>query len=207
MPTTRHGLNSAAIEQLIAQCVANAIAAYKANQNSVDAAYETTWEELKKMLTEEYCPRNDIQKMETELWNLTVKGTDVVGFTRRFQELALLCLTMVTLKYKKVERYFWGLTNDIQGKEDDRKSNSDQQQNKRHEVGRVYATGTGNKTGYAGTLSLCDRSNLHYHHDPCPAQCGNCWKVGHQARDCRTPTSVTCYECGEKGHTRKYCPF
>nr|GEU33536.1 reverse transcriptase domain-containing protein [Tanacetum cinerariifolium] len=82
----------------------------------LDAAYETTWEELKKMMTKEYCPRNAIQKMETELWNLTVKGTDVVGYTRRFQELALLCLTMVTLEYKKVELYIWGLTNGIQGK-------------------------------------------------------------------------------------------
>ncbi|GKB31735.1 reverse transcriptase domain-containing protein [Tanacetum coccineum] len=82
----------------------------------VDAAYETTWEELKKMLREEYCSRNDIQKMETKLRNLTVKGTNVVSYNRRFQELALLCLTMVTSGYKKVERYFWGLTDDIQGK-------------------------------------------------------------------------------------------
>ncbi|GJT30557.1 putative reverse transcriptase domain-containing protein [Tanacetum coccineum] len=30
----------------------------------------------KKLMTEVYCPRNEIQKMETELWNLTVKGND-----------------------------------------------------------------------------------------------------------------------------------
>ncbi|GKG00263.1 reverse transcriptase domain-containing protein, partial [Tanacetum coccineum] len=82
----------------------------------LDAAYETTWEELKKMMTEEYCPRNELQKMETELWNLSVEGTDIVGYTRRFQELALLYPGMVTPEYKKVERYIWGLTYDIQGK-------------------------------------------------------------------------------------------
>ncbi|GJV29991.1 reverse transcriptase domain-containing protein [Tanacetum coccineum] len=73
-------------------------------------------DELKKVMTEEYCPRNELQKMETELWNLSVKGTDIIGYTRRFQELALLYPSMVTPKYKKFERYIWGLTEDIQGK-------------------------------------------------------------------------------------------
>ncbi|GJV45919.1 hypothetical protein Tco_1430455 [Tanacetum coccineum] len=26
----------------------------------IDAAYETTWKELKKMMTEEYCPKNEL---------------------------------------------------------------------------------------------------------------------------------------------------
>ncbi|GKG59498.1 reverse transcriptase domain-containing protein, partial [Tanacetum coccineum] len=46
-----------------------------------DAAYEMSWKDLMKMMTEAYCPRNEIQKLESELWNLTVKGTDVVGYT------------------------------------------------------------------------------------------------------------------------------
>ncbi|GJW30746.1 putative reverse transcriptase domain-containing protein [Tanacetum coccineum] len=32
---------------------------------------------------EVYCPRNEIQKMETELWNLTVKGNDLTAYTQR----------------------------------------------------------------------------------------------------------------------------
>ncbi|GJT13818.1 hypothetical protein Tco_0860860 [Tanacetum coccineum] len=44
----------------------------------LDAGYETTWKELKQMMTDEYCLRNKVQKMETELWNLSVKGTDIV---------------------------------------------------------------------------------------------------------------------------------
>nr|GFC01166.1 reverse transcriptase domain-containing protein [Tanacetum cinerariifolium] len=39
----------------------------------VEAAYAMKWTELMKLMTEVYCPRNEIQKMETELWNLTVK--------------------------------------------------------------------------------------------------------------------------------------
>ncbi|GJT31027.1 reverse transcriptase domain-containing protein [Tanacetum coccineum] len=79
-------------------------------------------------------------------------------------------------------------------------------QNKRHEVVRAYVVGSRDKKGHAGTLPLCDKCNFHHHPDPCAVKCGNSKKVGHQARDCWTPTSVTCYEYGEKGHTRKYCP-
>ncbi|GKC46512.1 putative reverse transcriptase domain-containing protein [Tanacetum coccineum] len=46
-----------------------------------DAAYEMTWKNLMKMMTEAYCPRNEIQKLENDLWNLTAKGTDLVGYT------------------------------------------------------------------------------------------------------------------------------
>ncbi|GKG06143.1 reverse transcriptase domain-containing protein, partial [Tanacetum coccineum] len=49
-----------------------------------DAAYEMTWKSLMKLMTEAYCPRNEIQKLENELWSLTVKGTDLVGYTQRF---------------------------------------------------------------------------------------------------------------------------
>ncbi|GJR43948.1 putative reverse transcriptase domain-containing protein [Tanacetum coccineum] len=53
--------------------------------------------------------------METELWNLSAKGIDIVGYTKHFQVLALLCPIIVTPKYKKIERYIWGLRDDIQG--------------------------------------------------------------------------------------------
>ncbi|GKF85258.1 hypothetical protein Tco_0250156, partial [Tanacetum coccineum] len=43
----------------------------------IEAAYAMTWIELMKLMTEVYCPRNEIQKMEIELWNLTVKGNDL----------------------------------------------------------------------------------------------------------------------------------
>ncbi|GKA99361.1 reverse transcriptase domain-containing protein [Tanacetum coccineum] len=61
----------------------------------VEAAYAINWVKLMKLMTEVYCPRNEIQKMETELWNLTVKGNDLTAYTQRFQELILLCTRMV----------------------------------------------------------------------------------------------------------------
>ncbi|GKC61433.1 reverse transcriptase domain-containing protein, partial [Tanacetum coccineum] len=81
----------------------------------VDAAYAMNWAGLMTLMTEVYCPRNEIQKMETELWNLIVKGNDLTAYTQRFQELILLCNRMVSDKEDKVERFIGGLPENIQG--------------------------------------------------------------------------------------------
>ncbi|GKF69724.1 hypothetical protein Tco_0202781, partial [Tanacetum coccineum] len=39
-------------------------------------------------------PWATLKKIETEIWNLKVKGTDVVAYSRRFQQLALMCSRM-----------------------------------------------------------------------------------------------------------------
>ncbi|GJW90485.1 putative reverse transcriptase domain-containing protein [Tanacetum coccineum] len=81
----------------------------------IRAEYAMTWTELMKLMTEVYCPRNKIQKMETELWNLTVKGNDLTTYAKRFQELVLLCTGMVSDEKDKVERFIGGLPDNIQG--------------------------------------------------------------------------------------------
>ncbi|GJR86877.1 putative reverse transcriptase domain-containing protein [Tanacetum coccineum] len=74
-----------------------------------DVAYAMTWTDLKKKMTTKYCPRNEIKKIEAELWNLKVKGTDVVAYNQRFQELALLCDRMFPEETDKIERYVGGM--------------------------------------------------------------------------------------------------
>ncbi|GKB26101.1 reverse transcriptase domain-containing protein, partial [Tanacetum coccineum] len=54
-----------------------------------EAAFAMSWRELMKLMTEVYCPRNKIQKMETELWNLTVKNNDLAAYTQ-IQELTMI---------------------------------------------------------------------------------------------------------------------
>nr|GFC09357.1 hypothetical protein [Tanacetum cinerariifolium] len=61
----------------------------------IEAANNTPWSEVKKWMTEEFCPRSVIQRMEQELYNLRMKGMDIDGYTNRFHELALMCLRMV----------------------------------------------------------------------------------------------------------------
>ncbi|GKB19430.1 putative reverse transcriptase domain-containing protein [Tanacetum coccineum] len=62
-----------------------------------------------------YCPRNKIQKMEAELWNLAMKGNDLTSYIRRFQELVLLYTRMVLDEEDKFERFIRGLPDNIQG--------------------------------------------------------------------------------------------
>ncbi|GJZ94161.1 putative reverse transcriptase domain-containing protein [Tanacetum coccineum] len=80
-----------------------------------DIAYAMTWTELKKKITDKYCPRTKIKKLEVELWELKVKGTDVIGYNQRFQELALLCGRMFPEESDKIEKYVGGLPDMIHG--------------------------------------------------------------------------------------------
>nr|GEY50653.1 hypothetical protein [Tanacetum cinerariifolium] len=80
-----------------------------------DAAYALSWKELMKMMTEVYCSRNEIQMMETEPWNLTVKNNDTNTYTQRFQELTMMCTKMVPKEEDRVEKFVGGLLDNIQG--------------------------------------------------------------------------------------------
>ncbi|GJX34536.1 hypothetical protein Tco_0246093 [Tanacetum coccineum] len=81
---------------------------------------------------------NEMKKLKVELWNLKVKGTDVIGYNQRFQELALLCL-----EQKKFEKHF-------------RKQSKHNNRNKRadHWQG-LYCLGTGQETIAS---SVCSRT-------------------------------------------------
>ncbi|GJR50980.1 putative reverse transcriptase domain-containing protein [Tanacetum coccineum] len=78
-----------------------------------EVAYAMTWSDLKKKMTTKYCPRNEIKKIEVELWNLKVQGTDVVAYNQRFQELALLSDRMFPEETDKIERYVGGMPDPI----------------------------------------------------------------------------------------------
>nr|GEV90807.1 hypothetical protein [Tanacetum cinerariifolium] len=51
----------------------------------------------------------EIKKLEIEMWNLNVKGTDVLSYIQCFQELALMCGRMFPEEFDKVEKYVGGL--------------------------------------------------------------------------------------------------
>ncbi|GJT21790.1 putative reverse transcriptase domain-containing protein, partial [Tanacetum coccineum] len=105
-------------------------------------------------------------------------------------------------------------------KQDNNQQQQQQPQNKRQNTGRAYAVGTGEKKLYGGSKPLCPKCN--YHHDgPCAPKCHKCNRVGHLARDCRSPANAntannqrgigtgqkpTCYECGAQGHFKRECP-
>ncbi|GJR44827.1 hypothetical protein Tco_1312930 [Tanacetum coccineum] len=75
----------------------------------------TPWTEVRKWMTEEFCPRSVLQRLEQELYNLKLKGTDMMVITNRFHEFGLLCPRMVEPEQVKVEQYIRGLLKNIRG--------------------------------------------------------------------------------------------
>ncbi|GJW49191.1 reverse transcriptase domain-containing protein [Tanacetum coccineum] len=174
----------------------------------IEEAYKVTWSEFKKLLIKKYCPRTEIKKMEDEFYNLTVKRNDLKTYIRRFQELAVLCLTMVPNSKKLMEVFIGGLPKRIEGNitalkpqtleeaititqrlmdqnnrnnNNNRNNDHQQQQNRRQEIVRAYAvTPTKNSRNYIN-IGPATGSNLQ-------------------------PVTVTCHACGEKGHYKNQCP-
>ncbi|GJZ83899.1 hypothetical protein Tco_0649072 [Tanacetum coccineum] len=105
---------------------------------------------------------------------------------------------------KKIERYMWGLLENIQGNVTSaepmrfqnagrlakRNNRVQQPPPKRQNVARAYTAGPGEKKAYAGTLPFCNKCKLH-HVGPCTVKCSNCKRVGHMTIDCRTPVPTT----------------
>ncbi|GKD22108.1 reverse transcriptase domain-containing protein [Tanacetum coccineum] len=80
----------------------------------IDQANQITWTKMKRLLTNKYCPRTEVKKMEDEFYNLDVKGNDLKTYIRRFQELAVLCPNMVPNVEKLMEVFISGLPRSIE---------------------------------------------------------------------------------------------
>nr|GFA90253.1 reverse transcriptase domain-containing protein [Tanacetum cinerariifolium] len=81
----------------------------------IEQADKIAWTELKRVLTNKYCPRTEVRKMENEFYNLVVKGNDLKTYARRFQELATLCPNMVLNNEKLMEVFIGGFPQSIEG--------------------------------------------------------------------------------------------
>nr|GEY56176.1 hypothetical protein [Tanacetum cinerariifolium] len=169
-----------------------------------DVAYAMPWAALKRMITDKYCPRGEIQKLESEYWNLKVKGVDLLNYNHHFQELALMCDRMFpeesakeAIKFatemmdKKMLTYAEHQAEHKRKFYDTSRNTQHQQQPpKRNNVARAYTAGKGDNKPYGGTKPLCPKCN--YHHDgPCASKCTNCKKIGHLACDCKGRSAAT----------------
>ncbi|GJX09949.1 putative reverse transcriptase domain-containing protein, partial [Tanacetum coccineum] len=78
-------------------------------------ANQIPWSNVKAMMTTEYCPTTKIQRMEQELWTLTLKGDDIEAYSNRFHELVLMCPELVPTESKMIEKYIRGFPKRIKG--------------------------------------------------------------------------------------------
>ncbi|GJX35958.1 hypothetical protein Tco_0247515 [Tanacetum coccineum] len=68
------------------------------------------WATLKKMMTDKYCPRGEIKKIETEMWNLKARALMWWPIVDDFQQLALMCSRMFPDEYDMIEQYYVACT-------------------------------------------------------------------------------------------------
>ncbi|GJR13796.1 putative reverse transcriptase domain-containing protein [Tanacetum coccineum] len=172
------------------------------------------WTEFKTMMTTKYCPATKIQRMEQELWTMTLKGDDIEAYNNHFHKLALMCPELVPTEKKKIERYTRGFPERIKGNITSSKpATLHDAINMAHELVKRAVQALTENRGYAGNLPKCNHCNFH-HSRRCPPKCQKCQRTGHLEKDCRAILpgacndflqNATCYGYGEKGHLKNKC--
>ncbi|GJR62734.1 RNA-directed DNA polymerase, eukaryota [Tanacetum coccineum] len=186
-----------------------------------DVAYAMTWINLKNMMTDKYCPRGKIKKLEVEMMfpeesdNIEkyvgglpgmIHGS-VMSFKPKTMQDAIEFATKLmdkiisTLAERQAENK----------RKLDNNNQAQQQPSKNQGVAIAYAAEPGKRKEYAGTLPLCNKCKFH-HNGQCIIKCVNGKRVGHFTRDCRSPAATnnqrnpTCYEFGNQRHYKSDCP-
>nr|GEY28574.1 uncharacterized mitochondrial protein AtMg00810-like [Tanacetum cinerariifolium] len=156
---------------------------------------------------------------------IKVKEYDVVTYTQRFNELALMCPIMVEPERVKVDAYIRGLTDNIKGEVTSSKpadlneavcmahklmEQKPQARDARILEGNKRNQNQGNARGMVtastdGKLPLCERCFTH-HVGQCMIKCHKCGKVGHKARYCKEMCVATGVKQEEvrEAHGRAY---
>nr|GFB49622.1 hypothetical protein [Tanacetum cinerariifolium] len=179
-----------------------------------EAAYGMTWKTLMKMMTKKYCPRNEIRKLEMELWDLKVKVTDLASYSQRFQELALLCGRMFFEKADKIEKYVGGLPDMIHGSVVVSKTKTMQEaieiatELMDKKIRTFAERETASKRKFENTSR--NTQNQQQQHSSKRQNTGRVYTASSgekkQYRGTRSGQKSGCYECGVQGHFKRECP-
>ncbi|GJU40079.1 reverse transcriptase domain-containing protein [Tanacetum coccineum] len=80
-----------------------------------EEAIGMTWNDFKALLVEEFCPSNEMERLENEFWNHKMIGANHTTYTDRFHKLVKLVPHLVTLESARIKRYVAGLAPEIRG--------------------------------------------------------------------------------------------
>ncbi|XP_076956145.1 uncharacterized protein LOC143631195 [Bidens hawaiensis] len=79
-----------------------------------EVAMALPWDDLKKLMLDQFYPKHELRKLEKEFWNLKQEGGDNTAYNNRFHELSDLIPHMVTPLERAIDKYISGLPMKIQ---------------------------------------------------------------------------------------------
>ncbi|GKC37923.1 hypothetical protein Tco_1050307 [Tanacetum coccineum] len=150
-----------------------------------------SWEDIKTLAREEFCPSNEMQKLETGLWNHAMVRAGHAAYTDRFHELARLVPHLVTPEGKRIER------NGSIKKNPEKRGNGGEPSKDKNVRDDNKRTRT---------------KNAFANHQPCKKR-----EHGYGTQDCRVvprnvnpinarnPVARACYEYGSINHIKSAC--
>ncbi|GJZ39479.1 putative reverse transcriptase domain-containing protein [Tanacetum coccineum] len=177
----------------------------KVTTMGLETVNQMPWTEMKQLMTAEFCPIEEVQRMEHELWNLKVNEYNIVAYTQRFNELAFMYPRMVEPERVKVDAYIQRLTDNIKARDErilegkkqkwesfqsrsssgksNQRDNSRQtlQNNQKQGNARAMVTAPTDGKVSSGSLPLCELCFTR-HVGVCTINYHKCGKFGHKAR-------------------------
>ncbi|GJY93409.1 putative reverse transcriptase domain-containing protein [Tanacetum coccineum] len=123
-----------------------------------EAAHAMPWATLKKMMTDKYCPRGEIKKIETEMWNLKASKPktmqEAIEFTTELMD-------------EKTHAYAERQAEKKRKYDDLSKNNQNQQQQNKRQNTAMPTLHPLRLENQAGSKPLCSKCNYN-HEGPCP---------------------------------------
>nr|GEW64830.1 hypothetical protein [Tanacetum cinerariifolium] len=184
--------------------------------------------DFKTLTREEFCLSNEMQILETELWNHAMVGAGHTEYTDRFHDLARNCGRNEAKDHPKGYAVTGTLTGEAfrngsikknlekrgnRGKPSKDRNGKDD--NKRNRTRNAFAMTTNLiRGGYMGTAPKCTTCSYHYPPETPCRSCFNWNHLRHFAKDCRViprnvnpinamnPVARTCFKCGSTEHIR-----
>ncbi|XP_076887842.1 uncharacterized protein LOC143538101, partial [Bidens hawaiensis] len=193
--------------------------------------YNLDWATFKAMILKKFCPINEIDQIQTKLWNHKVVRTNLKEYNTKFLEYCRIVPHLVTPEINKVTRYIYGLLIEIRDlvrshmpsstestmelagylmdvmiRNRDEKKKDD---SKTPVGGKVRKVEKKREGAFVYTRPVCKTcGRRHFGRCQRPLNtivCNFCKILGHVEADCKKK-AVVCFDCGEKEHFSTECP-